>query len=142
MSKDGKILYATHGVVDYSFGEDDSRYQYDGEKIVLTIPEGIEEIRSMADFGHCGKIIFPKSLKKLHIDPLRYCDNAEFVFQGDIPEIAGNTEPYLRLFLYLDSEATIKVKKGKKKELLRELMKGEEYNQKQKKMIASHITTF
>ena len=142
LSKDGKILYVTHGVVDYYFAEEDSRYQYDGEKMVLTIPEGIEEIRSMADFGHCGKIIFPKSLKKLHIVPLRYCDNAEFVFQGDIPEIAGNTEPFLRLFLYLYSEATIKVKKGKKKELLRELMKGQEYNQKQKKMIASHITTF
>lgn len=142
LSKDGKILYVTHGVEDYYYGDKDSRYQYVGEKIVLTIPEGIEEIRSMADFGHCGKIIFPKSLKKLHIDPLRYCDNAEFVFQGDIPEIAGNTEPFLRLFLYLDSEATIKVKKGKKKELLRELMKGQEYNQKQKKMIASHITTF
>ena len=132
----------THGVEDYCYGEKDSRYQYVGEKMVLTIPEGIEEIRSMADFGHCGKIILPKSLKKLHIDPLRYCDNAEFVFQGDIPEITGNTEPYLRLFLYFDSGATIKVKKGKKKELLRELMKGQEYNQKQKKMIASHITTF
>ena len=142
LSKDGKILYVTHGVEDYCYGEKDSRYQYVGEKMVLTIPEGIEEIRSMADFGHCGKIILPKSLKKLHIDPLRYCDNAEFVFQGDIPEITGNTEPYLRLFLYFDSGATIKVKKGKKKELLRELMKGQEYNQKQKKMIASHITTF
>ncbi|MCI5731244.1 MAG: leucine-rich repeat domain-containing protein [Eubacterium sp.] len=156
LSEDGRILYVS-ARLDYSDDETDeqsryyyyedivkhdSRYQYDGEKMVLTIPEGIEEIRSMANFCNCGKIIFPKSLKKLHIDPLRYCDNAEFVFRGDIPEITGNTEPYLRLFLYLDSEATIKVKKGKKKELLHELMKGEEYNQKQKKIIGSHITTF
>lgn len=46
------------------------------------------------------------------------------------------------MFLYLDAEATIKVKKGKKKEMLRELMEGEDYNPKQKKMITSHITTF
>ena len=158
LSKDGKILYTAHGVDAYnSYGEEndlnkyryyadickhDSRFQYAGGNLILTVPEGIEEIRSMADFSNCDKIIFPKSLKKLNIGSIGYCDSTEFVFRGETPEITGNKEPYLRTLLYMDAEDTIQIKKGKKKEMLRELVKGEDYTSEQKKIIASHITTF
>lgn len=119
----------------------DSRYQYSKKKgLILKIPKGVEEIRSLANLGGT-EIWFPSSVRKVSIDSSLNLGCQKIVFKGEVPEIYGD-----RTSLW-DKDGdllfgTIQVKKGQKKKLLEQLTAGVDLTEGEKKELASHITTF
>ncbi len=161
MSMDGKILYLTdllvHDHPDYKWyklsffkklsKEGDPRFHVtEDDELIIKIPEGIEEIRSGVDLHHASQIILPKSLKKISVDALFLGKWDEVKIQGDVPEFYGDLSPYRNVDGNLDILGEIKVRKGQKKKLIEQLMKGstsgEASIEEREKRLASHITTF
>ena len=105
-------------------------------RIVVNVPEGVKEIWGMANLSTYYKVVFPKSLKKVHIKGVFSDFTEQVVFRGNhVPEFTGTID------INEVEKFQTRVRKGLKQKMY-EALKGHLIMPEESNDLRKYITTF
>ena len=147
-SKDGSILYATDYVKYYEIPEKSRQkadakggllnkyYKRKKSDVTVNVPEGIKEIREMANLDSYYKVFLPKTLQKVNVRGIFSSYGSQRVFLGNhVPEFTGTID------INEVEKFQIRVKRGLKQKMY-EALKGHLIMPEESKDLRKYITTF
>lgn len=148
-SNDGSALYTTNMIeyntrsnkMEMASGDSEklpNKYYEKNKKnrIVVNVPEGVKEIWGMANLSTYYKVVFPKSLKKVHIKGVFSDFTEQVVFRGNhVPEFTGTID------INEVEKFQIRVRKGLKQKMY-EALKGHLIMPEESNDLRKYITTF
>lgn len=147
-SKDGSILYATDYVKYYEIPEKSRQkadakggllnkyYKRKKSDVTVNVPEGIKEIREMANLDSYYKVFLPKTLQKVNVRGIFSSYGSQRVFLGNhVPEFTGTID------INEVEKFQIRVKRGLKQKMY-EALKGHLIMPEESRDLRKYITTF